>query len=70
MITEYISQIAIYILEKTTYFGAFFLMMLESMIAPVPSEAVMPFVGFLVADGSWSLGLALFATSMGSLVGS
>ena len=70
MITEYISQIAIYILEKTPYFGAFFLMMLESMIAPVPSEAVMPFVGFLVADGSWHLGLALFATSFGSFCGS
>ncbi|NQS71246.1 MAG: DedA family protein [Desulfobulbaceae bacterium] len=70
MITEYISEIAIYILDKTTYFGAFFLMMLESMIAPVPSEAVMPFVGFLVADGRWHLGLAIFATSLGSLCGS
>ncbi len=70
MITEYISTIAVYILEKTTYFGAFFLMMLESMIAPVPSEAVMPFVGFLVADGRWHLGLAIFATSLGSLCGS
>ncbi|MGI6638405.1 MAG: DedA family protein [Desulfobulbus sp.] len=70
MITEYISEIAIYILDKTTYFGAFFLMMLESMIAPVPSEAVMPFVGFLVVDGRWHLGLAIFATSLGSLCGS
>lgn len=70
MITEYISAVAVAILEKTTYFGAFFLMMLESMIAPVPSEAVMPFVGFLVADGRWHLGLAIFATSLGSLCGS
>lgn len=70
MITEYISAVAVSILEKTTYFGAFFLMMLESMIAPVPSEAVMPFVGFLVADGRWHLGLAIFATSLGSLCGS
>ena len=68
--TELISEIAIAILEKTTYFGAFLLMMLESMVAPVPSEAVMPFVGFLVADGKWSLWAALFATSLGSLVGS
>ena len=68
--TELISEIAIAILEKTTYFGAFLLMMLESMVAPVPSEAVMPFVGFLVADGKWSLSAALFATSLGSLVGS
>ena len=68
--TEIISEIAIAILEKATYFGAFLLMMLESMVAPVPSEAVMPFVGFLVADGRWSLGFALFATTLGSLAGS
>jgi membrane protein DedA with SNARE-associated domain len=45
-------------------------MALESMIAPIPSEAVMPFVGFLVADGKWDLWAAVFATSAGSLSGS
>jgi len=45
-------------------------MALESMILPVPSEAVMPFVGFLVADGKWELWAAIAATSAGSLVGS
>ena len=70
MITEIISRIAVQILETTTYAGAFVLMALESMIAPVPSEAVMPFVGFLVADGKWSLWLAMLSTSLGSLVGS
>ena len=70
MITELITTAAIRILETTTYAGAFFLMALESMIAPIPSEAVMPFVGFLVADGKWSLWLALLSTSLGSLVGS
>lgn len=70
MITELITTVAIRILETTTYAGAFFLMALESMIAPIPSEAVMPFVGFLVADGKWSLWLALLSTSLGSLVGS
>jgi len=70
MITELITEIAVKILETTTYAGAFFLMALESMIAPVPSEAVMPFVGFLVVDGKWSLWLAVLATSLGSLAGS
>lgn len=70
MITELISKIAVQILETTAYAGAFILMALESMIAPVPSEAVMPFVGFLVTDGKWNLWLALLATSLGSLVGS
>lgn len=45
-------------------------MALESMIVPVPSEAVMPFVGFMVADGKWVLWLAIAATSAGSVVGS
>ena len=70
MITEFISTLAVRILDATAYAGAFFLMALESMIAPVPSEAVMPFVGFLVTDGKWNLWLALLSTSLGSLVGS
>lgn len=70
MITEFISTLAVRILDATAYAGAFFLMALESMIAPVPSEAVMPFVGFLVTDGTWNLWLALLSTSLGSLVGS
>ena len=70
MITEAISVFATRFLETAGYLGAGVLMALESMIAPVPSEAVMPFVGFLVADGKWQFGLAVLATSLGSLVGS
>jgi membrane protein DedA with SNARE-associated domain len=70
LLTQFISDFAIRCLDTAGYAGAAFLMALESMIAPIPSEAVMPFVGFLVADGKWSLGLAVLATSAGSLVGS
>jgi membrane protein DedA with SNARE-associated domain len=70
MITQFITDIAVKILETTSYAGAAGLMALESMIAPVPSEAVMPFVGFLVADGKWNLWLAIGATSIGSIIGS
>jgi len=70
MITEIISQYAVKILEAMGYWGAGLLMALESMIAPVPSEAGMPFVGFLVADGKWSLWASLLSTSLGSIVGS
>jgi membrane protein DedA with SNARE-associated domain len=59
-----------YIIEQMGYWGAAFLMALESMIAPVPSELVMPFVGFLVAEGKFSIPVAIIATSIGSLVGS
>ncbi len=70
MLTNAVVSFAVYCLEMTGYFGAAFLMALESMIFPIPSEAVMPFVGFLVADGKWSLELAILATSIGSLTGS
>jgi membrane protein DedA with SNARE-associated domain len=70
MITEFITNLAVKILDRAGYFGAAFLMALESMIAPVPSEAVMPLVGFQVADGRWNLGWAIAATSLGSIVGS
>lgn len=70
MLTEIITEVAVKILDNTDYAGAWFLMALESMIAPVPSEAVMPFVGFQVADGKWNLWLAIFATSLGSITGS
>lgn len=65
-----VSNFAIRCLETSGYLGASFLMALESMIAPIPSEAVMPFVGFLVADGKWNLWLAVLATSTGSIIGS
>jgi len=70
VVTEAVSNFAVKCLDTTGYFGAGLLMALESMIAPIPSEAVMPFVGFLVADGSWNLWMALGATSLGSIIGS
>ena len=70
MLTEAVSSYAVQCLNQTGYFGAGLLMALESMIAPIPSEAVMPFVGFLVADGSWDLWLAIGVTSLGSITGS
>jgi len=70
LLTEAISHFAVQVLETTGYAGAALLMALESMIAPVPSEAVMPFVGFLVADGKWGLFEAILATTIGSFLGS
>lgn len=70
MLTELVTEYATRILDETHYLGATLLMAAESMILPVPSEAVMPFVGFQVADGKWDLTIAIFATSLGSLVGS
>lgn len=68
-----VQQLAVYftyIIEQLGYLGAGFLMALESMVAPVPSELVMPFVGFLAAEGKFSIEMSILATSVGSIVGS
>jgi membrane protein DedA with SNARE-associated domain len=70
MITEWIAHFAVQVLEATGYAGVTLLMALESMVAPVPSEAVMPFVGFLVADGDWGFWPSVLAATLGSLIGS
>ena len=44
--------------------------MLESMIVPVPSEFVMPFAGFLVAQGSFNVVLVILVSTLGSITGS
>ena len=58
------------IIEAGGYIGVFILMTLESMVAPVPSEAVMPFAGFLVTNNTFTMFGVIFASSLGSIVGS
>ena len=38
-------------INQCSYVGIFLLMALESMVAPIPSELVMPFAGFLIFIG-------------------
>ena len=45
-------------------------MALESMIAPVPSELVMPFAGFLAANGTFTFAGVVIASGLGSIAGS
>lgn len=63
---HYITQLISYL----GYTGIFILMTLESMIAPVPSEMVMPFAGFLMHTGEFSTLGVLLASTLGSIVGS
>jgi membrane protein DedA with SNARE-associated domain len=50
--------------------GVFFLMLLESACIPVPSEAIMPFAGFAVSEGTLSFVGIVVAGVAGNLVGS
>ncbi|HLD15418.1 MAG TPA: DedA family protein [Candidatus Nanoarchaeia archaeon] len=61
---------AVALMSSWGYFGLFVLMVMESMIFPIPSEAVMPFAGFLVADGQFSFFIAALVSGIASIVGS
>ncbi|MBM4288335.1 MAG: DedA family protein [Deltaproteobacteria bacterium] len=52
------------------YTGVFVLMTCESMVTPVPSEMVMPFAGFLVHTGQFTMLGVLIASTAGSITGS
>lgn len=69
-ITEWIAKTAVAFIAATSYPGVFLLMVLESMVFPVPSEAVMPFAGFLIVTGQFTFTGVIIASTLGSIVGS
>jgi len=58
------------VISTLGYPGIFLLMTLESALIPIPSEIIMPFSGFLVSQGGFSLWAVALAGAIGNLVGS
>lgn len=50
-------------------FGLFFLLLIENLFPPIPSELVLPLAGFLVGKGEIGAVQALVSSTAGSLVG-
>ena len=73
MIGYFLSLVTNFIISAISslgYTGVGALMAIESACVPLPSEVIMPFAGFLVAQGKFSLiGVAL-AGALGCVVGS
>ena len=73
MIDQVISALASWIVEVISaagYFGVVLLMALESACIPLPSEVIMPFAGYLVSIGQFSLIGAATAGALGCNLGS
>jgi Uncharacterized membrane-associated protein len=58
------------IISSLGYWGIAGGMFIESACIPLPSEAILPLAGFMVADGRINLWLANVAVAIGSLMGS
>jgi membrane protein DedA with SNARE-associated domain len=69
-LTEFLATYITRFIDQVGYASVFVLMTMESMVFPVPSEAVMPFAGFLVAEKSFTFGGVIFFSTLGSIVGS
>ena len=68
--TEFLIENILRYFEAAGYWSVMILMALESMVAPVPSEAVMPPAGFLIAKGTFTFTGVIFFSTLGSLIGS
>ena len=69
-ITEFLTTYITQFISATGYLTVFFGMVLESMIFPIPSEAIMPFAGFLVAEGKFTFFSVILISTIGSIIGS
>jgi membrane protein DedA with SNARE-associated domain len=73
MLDQIISALAAWIvavISATGYFGVMILMAIESACIPLPSEVIMPFAGYLVSIGQFSLVGAATMGALGCNVGS
>ncbi|GAB4316399.1 MAG: DedA family protein [Methanobacteriaceae archaeon] len=69
-IVEYISELAIHLIENLGYWGVFIGMTLESACIPIPSEVIMPFAGYVVYEGKMTLIGITVVGALGNLFGS
>ena len=56
-------------IESTGYFGIVFLMFLENVFPPIPSEFIMPLAGFMASKEEQTLPGVVLAGTIGSVLG-
>lgn len=56
-------------LNTLGYPGVTFLMFLENIFPPIPSELIMPLAGFITADGQLNIIGVIIAGTLGSVIG-
>src|SRR3989454_10716182 len=69
-LVELLGRFVIAVISQAGYPGIVLLMGIESACIPLPSEIIMPFSGYLVYTGSFSLWAVSVAGAVGCVVGS
>src|SRR5215208_3801738 len=69
-IIEELAKFTTFVIQSLGYGGVVLLMGIESACIPLPSEIIMPFAGYLVYQGQFTLHGAALAGAVGCVVGS
>jgi len=69
-VTAFLAEHITHFIEHTGYASVYILMTLESMVVPIPSEAVMPFAGFLIFQKTFTFPAVIVISVLGSITGS
>ena len=64
-----LGQWAADVLDSFGSLGLVLLLLIENLFPPIPSEVILPLAGFLVSRGDLGIAQALFAATLGSLLG-
>jgi len=67
---ESIINMVIFVMDKMGYWGVFIFMTLESACIPIPSEAILPFGGYLSYTGRLSIIPTILIGTLGGTFGS
>lgn len=62
-------ETVIYIIDSFGYLGLCFLIALENLFPPIPSEAILPFAGFMTTYTRMSVVGAIMFATLGSCIG-
>jgi len=65
-----ITNLIIHIISSLGYAGVGFLMALQTVAVPIPSEVILPFAGFLASAGRFNIFLIAVMGGLGSCLGS
>ena len=62
-------EFVVSIMENFGYFGVFFLIAIENIFPPIPSEVILLFGGFMTTKTSLNIPLMILFSTLGSLLG-
>lgn len=68
-LVEWGTDLILDLISTLGYPGIFLLMFVEGIITPIPSELIIPFAGYLAAEGEMNLALVVIVGAAGAALG-